>query len=416
MRHAPFCGNGNKRARDYPQRGVSLIELVISLAILAVVVPALGALLVQIVRIPPRTQESIQLINEARQAQRQIQADGLRAQSFVLGSEPGYGTFGWYDYTASPVNRYEARYYYDTDRVRRELSVDGVVISDDTVARGVAAYSDLTIEACPTFVKGSILVASADTGSEANRTTDFYARLRTEPWGEPTSMPLGYALFAIGEAGSSVKGISLAGDKMTMTGNVHSNENAVLNGDNNSVTNAVTTVGAFTVSGSGNTFGSTSPGVTVRAAPINCAEDDFPSPTFSWVGNVNLGAQSQVWNGWPTREKLKPGVYYATGSLTLDDDNAVGTVTFIASQVIVNAKDTQLMPYAGGITAYATGTGADRIKLTLDDGIWRGMLYAPSGEVDLALSNGFTLYGSILAQGITLITDDNVDRVVHSAY
>lgn len=397
------------------QRGFTLIEVVITLAIMAIVVPALGALLLQVVRIPPKTQETLQLVNGARQAQIRLELDGMKAQSFVLGSNPDYGTFSWYDYTASPTVRYQTRYYFDVSRLRRELSVNGIVSTDDVVTEALSQYSDLTLTACPTFVKGTIQLASSSE-TVANRSADFYARLRLAPWGEPASMPFGYGIFGIGQASSATKGIAITGTSTAFVGNIHSNENVVLNGNTNNLSDALTAVGVITLNGTGNSVGSQSQGVTVRASPLNCAVTDLPAATFSWAGAVDLATQSQVWQDWPTATKLKPGVYYATGAINLVKDSVQGTVTLIGSQVVISGASTALWPYAGGFTAYATGSGANRIQLTLSGGLWRGMLYAPNGEVDLTASSGFDLYGSMVGQAVSINADSTGDRVIHNAY
>lgn len=57
--------------------------------------------------------------------------------------------------------------------------------------------------------------------------------------------------------------------------------------------------------------------------------------------------------------------------------------------------------------------GNDVVQVSVQRGLWRGMLYVPQGEVDVA-GDGFTLYGSIIANTIKL-TRQGI-RVLHNAY
>ncbi|GEM_PF-2166650 len=413
MKHAPFCGHEKKGAQACSQGGLSLIEVVVSLAIMAVVVPALGALLLQMVRIPPRAQDTIKLVNEVREAQRRLQEDGDQAQHFVLGQQPDYGSFFWYDYTVSPIKTYQVRYYNEDARLRREEKIDGAVVNDDTIARGLVQYQDLSITACPTFVKGGIILTSTD-GSQATRSGDFYLRLRPEPWGEPASAPFGYAFFAAAGLGDPVRGIVYNGDDSLIIGNVHTNADFTMEGKHDIVTDDLTASGTISITGIDNTFGSSQEGAAARPIPYNCTMADFPAATFSWTGDVDLSTQSQVWETWPKLERLKPGIYYATGKLLLDEHDVEGSVTFIGSQVEVEGNKLLLWPYYGGITVFATGSGVDQAILNLNGGVWRGIAYAPNGQITMLPRGNVTINGGIIAQAITISADKM--RVVHNAY
>ena len=210
--------------------------------------------------------------------------------------------------------------------------------------------------------------------------------------------------------------VRTSGSDQTITDAMTVNGDFTVSGSNNTVEGATTVHGTFTVSGSDNSFGASEDTQTLlRPLPVNCPVDEFPPPTFSWAEDVNLVQEEEVWEDWPTRSRLKPGVYSATGRIDVSGSLVTGTVTFIADQVHISGSEVDLWPYYGGITAYGTGAGNDVIKLagSIHDGTWRGMIYAPEGQVHFS-GSGMTFYGSVVGQDIKIPGSDI--RVVHNAY
>ncbi|MBI4312402.1 MAG: prepilin-type N-terminal cleavage/methylation domain-containing protein [Chloroflexi bacterium] len=396
------------------QRGLSLIEVAVALAVTAILVPAISALLVQLVRLPPRSQASVGAQNEAREAMRWLNADGARAQHFVLGASPDYGTFLWRDYTLASQPLVAARYYYEDGRLRREQTVNGTTTIDTTVARNVAAYADFSMTSCPGQVTGDLLTTANGDGSTVTYSAPFSLRLRPEPWGDIPANPMGYAVFASGGSGAAVKDINVTGSGALIAGNAHANGSITIAGTGHSVSDVLSAVGTVTTP-PGMPVGAIAEGASTQAGPYNCQAGETPSATYSWLTDVDLSTVQEVWQDWPARTALRPGVYYSAASITLGLNSVTGTVTFIGDQVSVTGTGVRLWPYAGGTTIFATGSAADSIRVEVSGARWRGALYAPNGGVLISPPIGdFTLYGSIVAQGVTLSGADL--RVVHSAY
>jgi hypothetical protein len=295
----------------------------------------------------------------------------------------------------------------------REEKVDGQVFSTIIAASGVAKYDDLKIKACPTFVIATLKVTFLGFKYFISHQEEFYLRLRPEPWGEITAQPLGYALFAGGPTTSPDEALHWSGSGSLVVGNAHSNGDIVVGGSDNQVTNAATASGSIVVGGQRSTFGSSQQSVPRRTMPINCTVADFPAANFSFPGDVNLVNEQSVWEDWPARTRLKPGIYSARGSLSIGQSAASGTVTFIADQIHISGNQVNLRPYYAGITAFGTGTADTAVKVSGLDGLWRGIIYAPQGGVDLA-GDGVSVYGSVVAQKIKLTRAKA--RILHNAY
>ena len=136
------------------QAGVSLIDLVISLAIGAVIIVPLASILAFELRVPIKTRSELTASQQIQKATLLLTEDASTAQSFTAGVGLDYGTFSWFEFSGVSVIPVTARYFWALDadhpkgygNVLRELTRDGEVTPPQIVMEGVATSTDLTLQ------------------------------------------------------------------------------------------------------------------------------------------------------------------------------------------------------------------------------------------------------------------------------
>jgi hypothetical protein len=121
-------------------------------------------------------------------------------------------------------------------------------------------------------------------------------------------------------------------------------------------------------------------------------------------GDLYLKAVPGVWEDF-ARTRLKPGIYYTRGELTLDASAVRGEgVTFVAKRIVVVGTDCKLTNFSGGKNLLFFATGADpegvAVELVGGDYSLAGLIYAPSGAVEINASRVF-IDGSVVSHGFT---------------
>jgi Tfp pilus assembly protein PilX len=262
-----------------------------------------------------------------------------------------------------------------------------------------------------------------------------------------SSTGIGYAIFAGGDhcgSDSSKLGLDFAGSNNTVTGDVHSNFNVNVGGDNNEFDGAFTHVG--TESHHVNTdFYPVAPG------PGPVAPNDYPQPSgvLGWPITFSADHYRQLAdadmdgvddnplddyfyvNGTISGSFIStngPGVYYATGLIDADL-SGLGTlanpfkVTLVAGgspssdqsddKVKISGSNMFLEPYeADKLLAFSDLDFApsDWVKRCTEPGVqmsgsnnsWKGYIYAPTSQADFNGSSGSTLNGSIIAWSVKM--------------
>jgi hypothetical protein len=192
-----------------------------------------------------------------------------------------------------------------------------------------------------------------------------------------------FALLALKGGACDNEALQLSGSKNKVTGNVHSNGGLKITGSKNTVSGAVT----YRTGCSANVKGLTATAAGLQADPLaHLTPAHFPC-TFSRTGSWNLSGP------------LAPGVYCATGTITLSASKVSGDVTFVANRVELSGSNLNLTPNRLGVLIWATGTG-DAVKVSGSNSTFGGIVYAPNGKAELSGSN-LTL-GSIVASTIKL--------------
>ena len=124
----------------HSERGASLVELLVAMAISTFVIGMLGTSIYQFYAISTYGQARMTALQDLQNAGLWLGRDAQEAATFVAGSGSVYGTFRWSDASV------EFRYSYDSGEraLVREHLVGGVVQSTLSVARHIASQGDVT--------------------------------------------------------------------------------------------------------------------------------------------------------------------------------------------------------------------------------------------------------------------------------
>lgn len=126
-------------ALRHSERGASLVELLVAMAISTFVIGALGTSLYQFYAISTYSQARMTALQDVQNAGLWLGRDAQEAAAFVPGAGSVYGTFRWSDASV------EFRYSYDSGdgALVREHILGGVVQSTLPIARHVASQGDV---------------------------------------------------------------------------------------------------------------------------------------------------------------------------------------------------------------------------------------------------------------------------------
>ena len=142
----------------------------------------------------------------------------------------------------------------------------------------------------------------------------------------------------------------------------------------------------------------------VKPIPVTYSTGDFLPFAFDFVGDVDLEDRPEVWAD-PQHTQLNPGVYHATGTVTLVSNQPVtGNVTIIGTNMNMRSKELRLTAFRNGTVIFSTGSvaqGQSTIALgsRLTDTTIIGLIYAPNGEVSIRGTAQF--HGSVFTNGLS---------------
>lgn len=383
------------------KRGFTLLEVLVVLVITAMMLPAIGLAFYQLMRVPPQETRELTTINEVSLTLGWINKDAMRAQHFSLAPEPDYGSFYWVDRTSANTSCYATRYYYDdvNNRLIREEWKNNDLISTIIIARHIANYNNVSFEFHPKgdWLAGNfsdlqlpyVVVNMTATEGQGNwmqwaeGTQYIYLR-----GGEPISR--GFAILTIGTDGYT---LDISGYDLNIDGDIRSYGGIKTSGSEHSINGTAQAAWLIEDNAGAIPDDQEDEYALLPRMSWSLQLSDFESYTFNFTGDVNL-ATKDVWQDATT---LKPGVYYTTGTMTLDTDDATGMVTLIGDKVKIKADNTRLTPFCNGVLLYSTG---DEVEFSGDGGDWYGTLFAPDGEVAIT-GSGLTLDGAVAAQTFT---------------
>ena len=181
---------GRPLMRRHEQIGLTVIELVVALALSAMVIGPMVVILNQFFVLPIRASSTHNLIHQAQRAAFRIAEDSRNASSFVPAPAPDYGTFSWVDRTGTTVGTHSVRYFHssgDNTLVREEIVNGGAPITI-VVSRSVRDHSDVSIQRSDGLILASVTASTGLFDDPASTTAKFRARLRPSP-PEPQPTP-----------------------------------------------------------------------------------------------------------------------------------------------------------------------------------------------------------------------------------
>ena len=127
--------------------GFTLIEVAVVTGLVAMLMPAIGLVFYQVMRVPPQEINELTAIDEVRNAAYWIGMDGMRAEEFSPSSEPVYGNFSWVDYSSAVIYEHEVEYRWEDGKLIRKETVtpegSASQTTEITIARNIGNYSDV---------------------------------------------------------------------------------------------------------------------------------------------------------------------------------------------------------------------------------------------------------------------------------
>lgn len=154
------------------ERGASLVELLVAIAISGLVFSVLSTALVQFMLTTRWGNNQLQITNNIQVASLWLGRDALEAASFTPGTGSEYGTLSWND------SSHEYRYLYDSTKTSlvREHYDSGALQSTITVARNIQNQTDVTFSLTGQLL--TVTITSTSGGESETASLDFALRTR----------------------------------------------------------------------------------------------------------------------------------------------------------------------------------------------------------------------------------------------
>jgi len=154
------------------EKGASLVELLVAIAISLMVFSVLSTALVQFVLTTRWGNNQLQISSDIQVASLWLGRDALEAANFTPGTGTEYGTLSWDD------SSQEFRYLYNTAETSlvREHYISGALQSTITVARGVQNQGDVVFNLSGGLL--TVTITSTAGGESETASLDFALRAR----------------------------------------------------------------------------------------------------------------------------------------------------------------------------------------------------------------------------------------------
>jgi hypothetical protein len=215
----------------------------------------------------------------------------------------------------------------------------------------------------------------------------------------------GYGVLAEGEcpnlayavwANSRTEVLHFTGSRNEIHGNVHTNDLFKMAGNNDKVFGTSEATDGFTISGNKTNTAGIQKAVAASNFPmtIDPPAGNAAVETFVFAGNVTL------------KGDLKPGIYRASGKITVSGNGTRGQVTLVANEIQFAGNNMDLTPAPGQRTlAYARG-GANAIHIAGNNGDYTGLIAAGAGEFQMT-GHGNTLEGMVVVDTFKISGSNN---------
>ena len=143
------------------KRGLTLLEMAVTMAASALAMAPLGVILWQTTVIPAETASSLNVGSQVRNVDIGISDDARSAQTLVTGDRPIWATSAWTDFTVPFANYHTVSYAWDAtgDKLIRDVEVEGGFGAPVKAGRFINRYEDVSIGFNPARSFGPALVA-----------------------------------------------------------------------------------------------------------------------------------------------------------------------------------------------------------------------------------------------------------------
>ena len=141
------------------QNGISLLELAVTLAIVAVISVPLIGIISQIFSSPLQWNAEMTATNDSSQVVQFISDDALQAQKITILDKPEYVTFEWVNHGTFPSIAYNVTYSYDEESksIKRTEKINDDQPSTSSYD-SINSYEDVVIEKTGSLVKVTAIV------------------------------------------------------------------------------------------------------------------------------------------------------------------------------------------------------------------------------------------------------------------
>jgi len=159
-----FTQRRNRLLKSESERGASLVEMLVAIAISVLVFSVLSSALVQFVLTTRWGNNQLQATNAIQVASLWLGRDALEAATFTAGTGSEYGTLSWADASQ------QYRYSYDNvnGALVREHYDSGILQSTRTVARHIQDQGDVIFSTTGQLLSVSITATSGEEIESAN--------------------------------------------------------------------------------------------------------------------------------------------------------------------------------------------------------------------------------------------------------
>lgn len=358
---------------------MTLLEVAVGLAVVGAIGAGIVTASAQSLDVPIIAAGDLRAMSQLRQGSTELADDVRYSQIFVPEAGVSYGTYESVDFAATQPEVESAQYLYDpaSQGVQRELSVDGVQVDTVVVSNNVAQSQDLTMEE-----EGDLITASLTQTSETLRgervtssvfvqTTEAPSEEVTPPGAAPRQTPGALCLGA---------GVSIRGSNHSILGGLQASGPVVISGVDITVAGDLAAGGGLTMSGDGNLTESVQSGGSV-ACPLSIAPDLLQPFDFTFAGDTDLKRVRAVWQDF-SRTRLRPGVYFVDGTLTLNGEDVTGQVTLIARKIVISGAQIRLGPARLATLALAVGApDEDAVSINGRNLNLTGVIYTMQGNI-----------------------------------
>lgn len=208
-------------------------------------------------------------------------------------------------------------------------------------------------------------------------------------------------------------------------GDVHSNHDIHIGGHVNSIQGKVTYVSSVDAPPGNVAYDPAPPAnpfpTPPESYPIAYSLSDFAPGGSAAVAADGYGEYAHSngridisWlraNGWydPETGRLRPGLYYSSDSIDLNADHLEGShVTFVSpGRITLSGSLHELSPYVDGLLLFSgmsrsggSACSTPAIRLSGSQNVWSGVMFAPSGLIQISGASSSTFDGSLI--GLTL--------------